>query len=67
LRTVELVVNPDGSVKVTYQGYKGDQCFEEAKRIYEQLRALGVEVKVEKTIPTSEAYISEKVKVSERV
>jgi len=67
LRTVELVVNPDGSVKVTYRGYRGSQCFEEAKRIYEQLKALGVDVKVEKTVLTEEAYAAEEVREVERV
>ena len=67
MKEVEVIINPDGSVKVSYSGFKGEACFLEAKRIYEKLKALGVDVKIEKTERTAEAYVTEKTKVFNHV
>jgi len=62
MKSVDVIINPDGSVKVTYSGFKGGACFEEAKRIYERLKALGVNVSIEKVTPTAEYYVSANAK-----
>ena len=67
MRAVDVIINPDGSVKVSYSGFKGEACFLEAKRIYEKLKALGVDVKIERTERTTEAYATEKTKVFNHV
>ena len=67
MRAVDVIINPDGSVKVSYSGFKGEACFLEAKRIYEKLKALGVDVKIERTERTAEAYATEKTKVFNHV
>jgi len=59
MREVEVIINEDGSVTIRYQGFRGQACFEEAKRLYRRLREAGVEVKVEKTQPTEEFYMAE--------
>jgi len=58
MKEVDVIINPDGSVKVSYSGFGGGACFEEAKRIYERLKALGVNVSIEKVTPTAEYYVS---------
>ena len=67
MRAVDVIINPDGSVKVSYSGFKGEACFLEAKRIYEKLKALGVDVKIERTERTAEAYATERTKVLNHV
>ena len=67
MKAVDVIINPDGSVKVSYSGFKGEACFLEAKRIYEKLKALGVNVKIEKVERTAEAYATEKTKVFNHV
>ena len=67
MRAVDVIINPDGSVKVSYSGFKGEACFLEAKKIYERLKALGVDVKIERTERTAEAYATEKTKVLNHV
>ena len=56
VRGINIVIKPDGSIQIVYTGFKGDACFEEAKRLYDVLRALGVDVEIVKTEKTSEAY-----------
>ena len=55
-REVWVEVGADGKVRVLYRGFAGDECFREAQRIYELLKAQGVEVTVEQVVPTQEYY-----------
>lgn len=59
MRTVEAIINVDGSVTIKYGGFKGKACLEEALRLYERMRKLGVEVKVENVSPTAEMNVQE--------
>jgi hypothetical protein len=45
-----------GKVRILYRGFVGDECFREAQRIYDALKAQGVEVTLEQVIPTDEYY-----------
>jgi hypothetical protein len=56
-------VGADGKVRVLYRGFAGDECFREAQRLYEQLKAQGVEVTIEQVVPTQEYYQTERQKV----
>jgi len=58
VRTVEVLIGSDGVVKVKYQGFVGSACYREAERIYNHLKKLGVNVKIEQVTPTAEAYIT---------
>ena len=50
-------------VHVKYSGFSGRACFEETKRIYEALKLLGVDVKIEKVTETSEVMETQRTKV----
>jgi hypothetical protein len=52
-----------GKVRILYRGFVGDECFREAQRIYELLKAQGVEVTVEQVVPTQEYYQEQKQRV----
>jgi len=55
MKTVEVVVNPDGSVKIRFDGFAGRGCFYEANEIYSRLAELGVSVRIEQTVSTNVA------------
>jgi hypothetical protein len=63
MREVWVEVGADGRVRVFYRGFAGDECFREAQRIYELLKAQGVEVAVEQVVPTDEYYQEQKQRV----
>jgi hypothetical protein len=63
MREVWVEVGADGRVRVFYRGFVGDECFKEAQRLYEALKAQGVEVTVEQVIPTQEYYQTERQRV----
>ena len=52
MRSIEVIVEKDGTYKIRYDGFKGKACFQEAKRLYEVLKSLGLDVKIEETVPT---------------
>jgi len=60
MRSIQLVVNPDGSVTVKFQGFRGEACFREAEELYRRVKVAGVEVKVERAERTEEAYVAER-------
>jgi type 1 glutamine amidotransferase len=62
-REVWVEVGADGKVRVLYRGFAGDECFREAQRIYELLKAQGVEVTVEQVVPTQEYYQEQRQRV----
>ena len=53
---VFVEVDKNGKVKILYKGFKGGACFDEAKKLYEALKAQGVEVELEQVVPTQELY-----------
>ena len=60
MKEITIVVDKGGRVTIDYSGFKGDECFEVAQRIYELLKKYGVNVNVEYTEKKPEAYIKEK-------
>jgi hypothetical protein len=62
-REVWVEVGADGKVKVLYRGFVGDECFREAQRIYDALKAQGVEVALEQVVPTQEYYQEQRQRV----
>ncbi|MCX8205543.1 MAG: DUF2997 domain-containing protein [Candidatus Nezhaarchaeota archaeon] len=63
MKNIEIIVNRDGSITIRFQGFIGQECLEEAKRLYERLRALGISVTIEKTVPTQELYATQRQEV----
>jgi hypothetical protein len=56
MREVRVEIDRDGKIRILYQGFQGDACFEEARRLYVFLKAQGLEVSVEQVMPTQEYY-----------
>ena len=56
MKVVKFVVK-DGQVQLKTEGFEGPVCVSEAERIYELMSRLGVEVGVEKIVPTEEYYV----------
>jgi ketol-acid reductoisomerase len=56
MREVWVEIDREGKVRILYRGFAGDECFEEAQRIYALLKERGVEVTVEQVIPTQEYF-----------
>lgn len=44
MKTVRYVINPDGTVTLDFNGFKGKACVGEFRKISEALRDLGVVV-----------------------
>lgn len=61
MRTVKAIIEADGSVRVEYNGFTGKTCLQEAKKIYEKLKALGVDVNITKTVEQETTQTSTKV------
>ena len=57
MREVRVEIDRDGRIRILYQGFQGDACFEEAMRLYAFLKAQGLEVSIEQVMPTQEYYV----------
>jgi len=53
---VKVLIKKDGSVEIDWSGFIGGECFQEAMKLYQQLKALGVNVTIKQVIPKPEAY-----------
>jgi len=56
MKNIKITINENGKVKIEYSGFQGSECFIEAKKLYEQLKALGVDVEIQETQVTQEFY-----------
>jgi len=65
MREVRIEIDREGRVRVLYSGFVGSECFNEAKKLYNQLKALGLEVSIEQVMPTQEYYVSQTQKIKE--
>ncbi|MGC9069450.1 MAG: hypothetical protein ACP5IZ_10850 [Thermoprotei archaeon] len=54
MKKIEIMIDENG-MKIIYDGFIGDECFIEAKKLYEKLSQLGVDV----TIITTQKTTSE--------
>lgn len=54
-KKVKVILKNDGkSIGVSFAGYQGDSCFDEADKIKARLKALGIEMEVLEVELTSE-------------
>ena len=65
MKEVRIEIDRSGKIRVLYTGFAGNACFEEAKKLYAQLKALGIDVTIEQVTPTQEYYISQAQKIKE--
>jgi len=56
MKNIKITINENGKVKIEYSGFQGSECFIEAKKLYEQMKALGLDVEIQATQPTQEFY-----------
>jgi hypothetical protein len=56
MKEIRIEIDSNGKVRILYQGFQGGECFEEAKRLYNLLRSMGVQVSLEQVAPTQEYY-----------
>jgi hypothetical protein len=56
MKNIKVIINEDGKIKIEYSGFQGDECFLEAKKLYEKLKNLGVNVEIQATQVTQEFY-----------
>lgn len=66
MKGIEVIVDEDGKVTIKYTGFVGDACYHEARKLYQQLKSLGVDVEVQQIVPTQEAYTTTKTYAKER-
>jgi hypothetical protein len=66
MKKVNVRINSDGSVSVEYDGFRGNECFLEAQKIYEKLRTFGIDVKIENVQYKQEYFIKEQEKTRTR-
>jgi hypothetical protein len=65
VREIKVEIDSNGRVRILYSGFKGGECFEEAKRLYTLLRSRGINVSLEQVIPTQEYYQTQTQKAKE--
>jgi len=56
MKNIKVIIDKDGRVRIEYSGFQGSECFIEAKKLYEQLKSLGVNVEIQETQVTQEFY-----------
>lgn len=56
MKTVTITITEDGKVKIQWSGYQGEECFTEARKLYNLLRSMGVDVELERVEKTPEYY-----------
>lgn len=50
-KKVTVIVGKDGKMAMSFDGFEGNCCYDEARRIQAQLKLLGIEVDCESLIP----------------
>jgi len=65
MKEVRVEIDKDGRLKVLYSGFAGNACFEEARKLYAQLKALGIDVTIEQITPTQEYYVQVRAQAKE--
>jgi hypothetical protein len=66
MREVRVEIDRDGRVRILYQGFQGDACFEEARRLYDFLKAQGLDVSIEQVMPTQEYYVARSAQTAQK-
>ena len=51
---IAAIVRKDGSIDMIYSGFVGKACLVEAEKLAKQLKKLGVDLDVQKVVPSTE-------------
>lgn len=50
-KKVTVIVDKNGKMAMSFEGFEGSSCYDEARRIQTHLKSLGIEVDCESLIP----------------
>ena len=50
-KKITVVVSKDGKLAMSFDGFQGKSCYDEAEKIRARLSALGIDVNCEKSFP----------------
>jgi hypothetical protein len=60
MKVIKVEIGREG-IKVLYQGFEGEGCFQEASKLYALLKQqYGLEVSILQSQPTDEYYVTDK-------
>jgi len=65
MKEIRIEVDREGRIRILYSGFAGNACFEEARKLYAQLKSLGIDVTIEQITPTQEYYIVQRAQAKE--
>ena len=60
-KKVTIVVGKDGKMAMSFDGFSGNSCYDEARKIQAHLKSLGIEVDCESLIPKENSEINTEV------
>jgi len=67
MKQVKILIQNNGKILIRYQGFKGEECFTEAEKIYKLLAQKGINIEIEKIKKTDEYYASKtETKISQK-
>jgi len=66
MREIIVEIDPDGKATIKTQGFRGPSCLAEVEKLKARLRALGVEVDVERQEKTAEFYQTQTTQQQQR-
>lgn len=59
---IRIEIDKEGNVTIDHQGFAGEACEKEDKRLYEILKGQGAQIEIKQITKKPEAYISTKTK-----
>jgi len=66
MKVIKVEIGREG-IKVLYQGFEGEECFQEASKLYALLKQqYGLEVSIQSLTRTDEYYVTDKSKSREK-
>lgn len=66
-KSIQIEIDGDNPLKISYEGFVGNSCFAEADRIRAAMSALGLDVEVVKVDRTKDEVEVRKLKSSQSV
>lgn len=63
MKSIDIMVNEEGKVKVDFGGFAGKGCYIEAGKLIEMLKSNGIEVDIENVVDKGGEYVQETQKI----
>ena len=51
-KKVNIIMNSDGTVGISFEGFQGDDCYRQAEAIKKRLKDLGIDLEMTASEPT---------------